>query len=104
MNLQDFPARFREKVELGDDGCWLWTAATSSEGELSSWKGGYPYYWLNGRTVGAHRYAFQRAMGVSVAGLDLHHVCETRRCVNPEHLDPVTRQEHMERTGGLNGW
>lgn len=50
----------------------------------------------------AHRITFERANGLIPAGLELHHVCENPRCVNPDHLLAVTRREHKRihmRTG-----
>lgn len=96
VGLDRMPDRFAEKVDVAD-GCWLWTGALNGEG--GGWDGGYPYYWLSGRMVGAHRYAFQQAMEVSIAGFDLHHTCGKRRCVNPAHLEPLERREHMVETG-----
>jgi hypothetical protein len=32
-------------------------------------------------------------------GLELDHLCEVRRCVNPAHLQPVTRTENVRRSG-----
>lgn len=29
-----------------------------------------------------------------IEGLEVHHECGVRRCVNPEHLVPLTRAEH----------
>jgi hypothetical protein len=30
-------------------------------------------------------------------GLDLDHLCRVRHCVNPAHLEPVTRAENLRR-------
>jgi hypothetical protein len=45
--------------------------------------------------VGAHRFAYELAKGPVPDGFDVHHTCLTRRCVNPDHLESVTRAENL---------
>lgn len=88
---RDPAERFFEKVDLnGPDGCWLWTAGTSSDGY-----GGFMS--STGRVVRAHRWAYEHLVGSIPEGLDLDHLCRVRRCVNPAHLEPVTRLENTLR-------
>lgn len=42
----------------------------------------------------AHRVAYEEAYGQIPRGLEIHHTCEVRACVNPAHLIAVTRREH----------
>lgn len=48
-----------------------------------------------------HRAAYELYVGPIPDGLDLDHVydrgCRSRRCCNPAHLEPVTRQENILR-------
>ena len=84
--------RFWSKVE-GDDplGCWLWTGAAPS---------GYgTFYAGGGVSVYAHRYAYTAMVGPIPDGLHLDHTCQTPRCVNPLHLDPVTPRVNAQRAG-----
>ena len=84
--------RFWSKVE-GDDplGCWLWTGtAPSGYGKFST---------SPGVSVYAHRYAYAAMVGPIPDGLHLDHTCQTRRCVNPLHLDPVTPRVNAQRAG-----
>lgn len=78
--------------------CWLWLAYVGS--------GGYGHFKPPGRRPDvAHRVAYQLVVGAIGAGLDLDHLCRVRRCVNPSHLEPVTRQENLLRSplmGRLN--
>jgi hypothetical protein len=46
----------------------------------------------------AHRYAYEWLIGPIPIGLDLDHLCRTRECVNPNHLEPVTRKENIRRS------
>lgn len=83
--------RFWEKVSKdGPGGCWLWTANLSG--------GGYGNFHLDGRERVAHRLAYEWLVGPIPEGLDLDHLCRVRRCVNPAHLEPVTRRENVLRS------
>jgi len=75
-----------------NSGCWLWTAALD--------RGGYGVIGRGGRTGGgarAHRVLYALHRGPIPVGLDLDHLCRTRCCVNPWHLEPVTRRENILR-------
>lgn len=65
-------------------GCWLWMAATN---------GGYGAY---GRTT-AHRASYEIYVGPIPDGMQVDHLCRVRSCVNPSHLEPVTRIENVRR-------
>lgn len=68
--------------------CIPWTGRLSSDG-----------YGRIGRDF-AHRRAYVAARGPIPAGLELDHLCRLRRCVNPDHLEPVTHAENMARSSG----
>jgi hypothetical protein len=71
--------------------CWLWTAATNAYG--------YGVIGIPGthRTELAHRAAFRAWRGMVPDGKDLDHLCRTRSCVNPDHLEAVTRRINLLR-------
>lgn len=70
--------------------CWIWLKSLSSEGYGRVWVNE-----INGHNM-AHRVYFERAKGQPVQpGFDLHHLCSQRACVNPDHLEPLSRREHM---------
>lgn len=83
--------RFWSKVDKTDS-CWVWKAALTQYG--------YGIFRIGGRdgfNIGAHRYAYKEMFGSIPGGLDLDHLCRNRKCVNPAHLEPVTRQENVLR-------
>ncbi len=80
--------RFWAKVEKTDT-CWLWTGSLNSAGY-----GGFS----TGPTRDlAHRWAYAHEVGPIPEGLDLDHLCRVKRCVNPAHLEAVTRAENLRR-------
>jgi len=81
--------RFQEKYQVNEAGCWVWTATGVANG--------YGTIDVDGRHALAHRVAYELFVGEIPAGLDLDHLCRNRRCVNPAHLEPVTRSENLRR-------
>jgi hypothetical protein len=82
------PARFWSKVSPSPDGCWRWTARIRPDGygEMSV---------ASGSRL-AHRIAYVALMGTPETDT-LDHLCRNRWCVNPAHLEPVTRRENVLR-------
>lgn len=82
------PERLRKKFVIDPNGCWVWTAGL---------KDGYGQYRHNGQSRNAHRVTYEFLVGPIPEGLVLDHLCRVRRCVNPDHLEPVTNQENNIR-------
>lgn len=78
--------------DVDRDGCWTWTGKKGSKGyglvHVDS---------ASGRQQQAHRAAYELVVGPIPDGLELDHLCRVRVCVNPAHLEPVTRAENMRR-------
>lgn len=69
--------------------CWVWKGAKTRDRYASiRWQG---------RTRPGHVVSYEIHVGPVPAGLELDHLCRVRGCVNPEHLEPVTRQENVIR-------
>jgi len=89
-------SRFWSKVSIGTPSqCWLWTAFIGD--------GGYGQFSQDGKLQKAHRVAYTLLVGDIPVGLTLDHLCRTRSCVNPNHLEPVTQRENLLRGEGLIG-
>ena len=105
-------ARFQRLAKPQANGCWLWTGQLGTRDGYGKFKPspGQP-------TQMAHRWAYEAFTGPIPDGMQIDHACHSkdaacpggpdcqhRRCVNPEHLEPVTasentlRQRHYERT------
>lgn len=64
--------------------CWEWTGCRNEHG--------YGLF----RGVTAHRFAWGMEHGLLEKGKVLLHLCDNRRCVRLEHLQPGTQRENME--------
>ena len=69
--------------------CWEWTAC--------KFRQGYGLFHFNGKDGSAHRFAYEYWKGKIPAGLEIDHLCNNKKCVNPSHLEAVTHAEHMRR-------
>lgn len=90
--------RLMAKVEVQPSGCWHFTGSLNHQG----------YGKLHNR--GAHRVFYEVFIGPIPSGLEIDHTChkdtecaggstcQHRKCVNPNHLEPVTGEENRLRS------
>lgn len=72
-------SRFWGKVDRRTETeCWEWIAGKNSRG--------YGAFNVNGRTVRAHRFAYEFHNGGLASGVLVCHRCDNPSCCNPAHL------------------
>jgi hypothetical protein len=74
---------------ITDAGCWEWQGAKGANG--------YGHVRIGGRLLPAHRHYFEMVRGPIPDGRELDHRCRNRSCVNPAHLEIVTRAQNTQR-------
>lgn len=72
----------------GPSECVIWTGATHR---------GYGAVGWQNKVVRVHRLVYQHRVGPIPEDHDLDHLCRVKACVNPQHLEPVTRSENRKR-------
>jgi len=93
MGCMTLPERFWAKVNKRADGCWEWTAYKSK---------GYGRFRIKGKSEYSHILSYVDAKGAVPPDKELHHRCEFPACCNPDHLQPVTRAQHLALTPASN--
>jgi hypothetical protein len=82
---------FDKLVKIDDStGCHLW------QGECK--ESGYGKFKMMGKSISAHRFAYERAYGPKPKGKEtIDHLCRVRNCCNPSHLEAVSWDENQRR-------
>ena len=80
--------RLLSYVDASGD-CWLWTGLLD--------RSGYGLATVQRRHRPAHRALYELLVGPVDPVLTMDHLCRNPPCVNPDHLEPVTRGENVRR-------
>lgn len=95
--MNKYVERALSNVEKNDKGCWLWKGSLTVRGKYAQMN-------IRGRVVRVHRWLYQKLKKKVSRRLDLDHTCRVRHCINPEHLEPVTRKVNLARGVGGKPW
>jgi len=94
MPVSELPAKKRKPDYAVDPetGCWIWlkSLVTGGYGRICTTGGGY---------LRAHRVYYEHHVGPIPRGHEVHHRCENRLCVNPEHLEALSKEDHISSHG-----
>lgn len=74
------------------NGCWIYAGHINSNG--------YGLVFGNGKRMYAHRVMYNLFKPIK-KGQQLDHLCRNRQCINPEHLEPVSRRVNILRGNGV---
>lgn len=72
------------------DKCWLWDGCVD--------RGGYGEVGYESRKVMVHRLVYELLVGNIPEKYEIDHLCKVRNCINPDHLEAVTRAENCRRS------
>jgi hypothetical protein len=78
-----------------DTDCWEWQGYVDRNGYGRIYDRTRP---KNRRTDWVHRVFYERHKGPIPERHEIDHTCQNTICVNPDHLDAVTKAEHVART------
>lgn len=94
LETNKVPARWAHRIAVDASGCWLWTGSIDATGYGKVQE--KPY-----KSHKAHRVVYEASGRRIPEGLVLDHLCRVRKCVNPNHLEPVTDEENRARGFGI---
>lgn len=77
----------RSSTPEPNSGCWLWDGSPGTAG--------YGTTVVNGKTVSAHRASYSAFIGEIPTGKVVRHRCDTKSCVNPDHLSIGTHSDNV---------
>lgn len=89
-----FPDFNDSRVRVGPETGQCWTTDYGTVGK----KKRYSQISVGGKLRYLHRVAYELWVGPIPAGLYIDHLCRNTRCVNPNHLEPVTSKENKNRS------
>lgn len=82
--------RVLRRIHIAASGCWEYQGAlTHGYGMIRDSRAG--------KNMMAHRAVWEHLRSSIPEGYQIDHLCRNKRCVNPDHLEPVTASENTRR-------
>lgn len=75
-------------------GCWEWKRIND----------GYPRAVFGTKWIAVHRLSLEAKHGAPLGEQAAHHMCANTKCVNPDHLQPVTHRENTAEMLARNSY
>lgn len=72
--------------------CWEWNGCRITDG--------YGMIGIYGKLKLAHRFSYELFNGKIYRKNEIHHLCENQVCVNPGHLQQLTKRKHLSLNKG----
>lgn len=83
--------RLMFKTAILPNGCWEWHGARNTKGY------GNIRVDKDSPAKSVHRVAYTEMVGPIPEGMEIDHLCRNRSCINPDHLEAVTRITNIQR-------
>ncbi len=80
------------------DPCWEWIGSIDKNTGYGGVYVKHPLYAKTRNNYAAHRLTYELFVGDIPEGYEIDHLCKVRHCVNPVHLEAVTRAENNSRS------
>lgn len=80
------------RYTVASKSCWWWEGPTNENG--------YGVLTHDYQDTYAHRWIWDHLVGTIPEGMTIDHLCTNKRCVNPEHLEVVSRSVNNLRRHG----
>lgn len=72
-------------------GCWNWTGSDQDAR-------GYSRFFVEGKRMLVHRWAYTHFIGAIPAGETVHHSCVNPKCSNPDHLEVMSLRDNIRES------